>query len=141
MLLRFFLAGVRWIICLTLPAWADFKAGMDAYTRADDATAWREWRPLAEQGDANAQYYIGALHDLRKGVPQDFSLAREWYEKATSKGHTGAQSNLGGLYKFGHGVPQNEMLAYMWDSLAAAHSLMTSGRILQQTISKRSRGT
>jgi uncharacterized protein len=122
MLLRFFLAVVLWTMCLTLPSWADFKAGMDAYTRADYATALREWRPLAEQGDANAQYYIGVLYDFRKGVPQDFSLAREWYEKAAAKGHAGAQNNLGGLYEFGHGVPQNDVLAYMWYSLAAAHS-------------------
>ena len=141
MLLRFSLAVVLRILCLTLPTWAGFKAGMDAYTHADDATAWREWRPLAEQGDVNAQYYIGALHDLRKGVPQDFPLAWEWYEKAAAKGHTGTQNNLGGLYEFGHGMPRNEVLAYMWYSLVAAHSLMTSGGTSQKTFSKRSRGT
>jgi TPR repeat protein len=121
MSLRFITALVLSILCLAVPAWADFQAGMDAYNRKDYSTALREWRPLAEQGDAGAQYYIGVLYDFRKGVPQDFALAREWYEKAAAKGHAGAQNNLGGLYEFGHGVTRNDVLAYMWYSLAAAH--------------------
>ncbi len=35
-------------------AQADFQAGLDAYARGDYATALKEWRPLAEQGDAFA---------------------------------------------------------------------------------------
>jgi len=122
MLLRFPINVVLSIVCLAVPAWADFKAGKDAYNHGDYATALREWRPLAEQGDADAQYYIGVLYDFRKGVPQDFAIAREWYEKAAAKGHAGAQNNLGGLYEFGHGVTRNDVIAYMWYSLAAAHS-------------------
>ena len=37
---------------LTAPAWAGFDEGLAAYQRGDYATALREWRPLAEQGDA-----------------------------------------------------------------------------------------
>jgi TPR repeat protein len=122
MSLRFTTTLVLSIICLAVPAWADFQAGMDANNRGDYSTALREWRPLAEQGDADAQYYLGVLYDFRKGVPQDFAMAREWYEKAAAKGHAGAQNNLGGLYEFGHGVTRNDVLAYMWYSLAAAHS-------------------
>ncbi|HSF66677.1 MAG TPA: tetratricopeptide repeat protein [Nitrospiraceae bacterium] len=109
------------IIGLAIPTWADYEAGVNAFHRADYATALREWRPLAEQGHAGAQYYIGLLYDFKKGVAQDFSMARLWYEKAAAQGHAGAQNNLGGLYEFGHGVPQNDVLAYMWYSLAAAH--------------------
>jgi TPR repeat protein len=119
---RFLIALVLTFVCFAMPAWADFQAGMDAYNRGDYATALREIRPLAEQGDADAQYYLGVLYDFRKGVPQDFAMAREWYEKAAAKGHAGAQNNLGGLYEFGHSVTRNDVLAYMWYSLAAAHS-------------------
>jgi len=109
------------IIGLAAPIWADYEAGVNAFYRADYATALREWQPLAEQGHAGAQYYLGLLYDFHKGVPQDFAMAREWYEKAAAQGHAGAQNNLGGLYEFGHGVPRNDVLAYMWYSLAAAH--------------------
>ena len=38
---------------------ADFQAGLDAYKSGDYATALKEWRPLAEQGDASAQFALG----------------------------------------------------------------------------------
>ena len=119
--IRFALALLLLIIALAVPTWADYEAGINAYRRADYATALREWRPLAEQGHAGAQYYLGLCYDFRKGVPQDFAMARQWYEKAAAQGHAGAQNNLGGLYEFGHGVTQDDVLAYMWYHLAAAH--------------------
>ena len=55
-------------LCLTAPAWADLKAGVDAHTRGDYATALREWRLLAEQGDASAQYNLGLMYANGWGV-------------------------------------------------------------------------
>jgi hypothetical protein len=34
---------------------ADFQKGATAYNKGNFATALKEWRPLAEQGDANGQ--------------------------------------------------------------------------------------
>ena len=107
------------IVGLAAPTWADYEAGVQAFSRADYATALREWRPLAEQGHAGAQYQLGLLYDFSKGVPQDFATARQWYEKAAAQGHAGAQHNLGGMYEFGHGVTRDDVLAYMWYHLAA----------------------
>ncbi len=84
--LRFSIALVLSIVCLAVPAWADFQAGMDAYNRKDYATALREWRPLAEQGDADAQYNLALMYDRGYGVPQDYVQARQWYEKAAAQG-------------------------------------------------------
>ena len=43
--------------CVT--AWAaDFDKGLAAYQAGDFATALAEWRPLAEQGDANAHPHL-----------------------------------------------------------------------------------
>ena len=120
--LRFTIVLGLSFVCLAMPARADSQAGVDAHKRGDYATALREWRPLAEQGDANAQYNIGVMYDFGKGVPQDFATARQWYEKAAAQGHPGAQNNLGGLYEFGHGVTQDYVRAYMWYNVAAAHS-------------------
>ncbi len=48
-------------IILSVPAWADYEAGFDAYEGGDYLTALREWRPLAEQRNAHAQFYLVSL--------------------------------------------------------------------------------
>ena len=53
-------------------------AGLEAYQRGDYATALREWRTLAEQGDAEAQTRLGIMYLLSQGVPQDLVLAHLW---------------------------------------------------------------
>ena len=59
-------------ICLTLAlllgsvgtgCGPDFDKGLAATQSGDFATALREWRPLAEQGDADAQYMVGYMCD------------------------------------------------------------------------------
>jgi len=47
---------------------ADFQKGLTAYQSGDFATALREWKPLAQQGDAGAQYYLGLMYAQGKGV-------------------------------------------------------------------------
>lgn len=112
--LRFPVALVLSIVCLAAPAWADFKAGENAYHRGDYATALREWQPLAKQGHAVAQYNLGLLYANGQGVPKDDAQARQWYEKAAVQGHAAAQVNLGSLYDYGRGVPQDFKMAVKW---------------------------
>jgi len=128
MSLRFTITFVLSIICLTVPAWADFQAGMDATIRGDYAAALREWRPLAEQGDALAQYNLGMLYRKGRGVPQDDVQARQWYAKAAAQGQAKAQFNLGTLYFNGEGVPKDYQQALRWFRLAA-----DQGEALAQT--------
>ena len=45
----------------------DFGKGMTAYDRGDFATAFSQWMPLAEQGDADAQYNLGVMYDNGEG--------------------------------------------------------------------------
>jgi TPR repeat protein len=118
--LRFPIALVLSIVFLAEPAWADYRAGMDAYLRGDYATALREWRPLAEQGDADAQYNLGVMYDKGPGVPQDYVQARQWYEQAAAQGDANAQSNLGVMYEKGRGVSQDYVQARQWYEKAAA---------------------
>ena len=42
---------------------ADYNKGWEAYNIGDYATALREWKPLAEQGDAFAQYNLGTMYE------------------------------------------------------------------------------
>ena len=109
------------IVCLVAPAWADFQSGMEAYNRGDFKIALREWQPLAEQGDARAQFYFGLLYENGDGVPLDYTKARQWYEKAAAQGDAKAQLYLGLQSSFGQGGPMDVVDAYMWYSLAAGN--------------------
>ncbi len=42
-------------------------------------------QPLAEQGNASAQYNLGVIYDNALGVPQNYSKAAEWYARNTLK--------------------------------------------------------
>jgi len=117
--LRFPVALVLSILVLIAPAWADFKAGMDAYHRSDYAAALHEWQPLAEQGQAVAQYQLGLLYANGKGVTKDDAKARQWYEKAAIQGHTEAQVNLGVLLMYARGGQQDYKMAVYYLRLAA----------------------
>ena len=56
------LAGIVLIVILTEGATAGpVEDGLDAYRRGDYEMAERLWRPLAEQGLAEAQYDLGVM--------------------------------------------------------------------------------
>lgn len=98
---------------------ADFQAGVDAYDRGDYDTAYGEWLPLAEQGNAGAQYNLGALYADGHLDPPDDSAAARWFLRAAEQGSAPAQFAMGKLYRRGQGVPQNDGEAVKWYRLAA----------------------
>ena len=82
-------------ILAAVPAMADVKTGVDAWQRGDFSAAVKEWRALADRGDADAQFNMGQAYKLGRGVPADLKIAQSWYQKAAAKGHDQAQANLG----------------------------------------------
>ncbi len=62
-----------------------FQAGMDAYERGDYGTALKEFRPLAEQGHAQAQVNLGIIYSQARGVPKDSVQAYRWYTLAAGQ--------------------------------------------------------
>ncbi len=70
---------------LTAPAWAGLDEGEAAYDRGDYETALREFRPLAEQGNAKAQFNLGPMYVGSLGVPQDYVQAHMWLDLAASR--------------------------------------------------------
>ncbi len=74
---------------LTAPAWAGFYEGVAAFKRGDYATAFREFRPLAEQGDTYAQRNLGVMYI--QGVTLDFVQAYKWLNIAASSFPPGKQ--------------------------------------------------
>ena len=61
-----------------------------AIKRRDYTTALRLIRPLAEQGDASAQYNLGVFYDNGLGVPQDLVRAYMWFTLSAAQGKDGA---------------------------------------------------
>lgn len=75
------------------------EAGLDegkaAFLAADYETASAELRPLAQAGNAEAQYVLGVMYSHGRGVGRDLAESARWYEKAAQQGHARAQFNLG----------------------------------------------
>jgi TPR repeat protein len=126
---------------LALPTAAqDFKKGMAAHKRGDYAAAMREWRPLADRGDAQAQYKLAFMFERGRGAPQDQaeavkwfrkaarqgqgtdkndSRAVKWFRKAARQGHARAQYSLAVRTARGQGTDKNDSQAVKWFRRAA----------------------
>jgi uncharacterized protein len=100
--------------------------GMAAAQRGDYATALTLLRPIAEQGDANAEYTVGDMYDRGNGVPQDCGEAVKWYTPAAKRGVAAAQDRLGFFYSFGKGVPRDYAEAAKWYRRAAEQGVATA---------------
>jgi cell division septation protein DedD len=90
------LVTVAVVLLLSAPASAQsVKAGIEAWQRADYGSAVAIWRPLAEKGDADAEFNLGQAYRLGRGVPIDLGAAKMWFEKAANAGHLDAETTLG----------------------------------------------
>lgn len=98
---------------------ADFKRGLGAYKQGDYVTALKEWEPLAEQGDALAQFKLGRMYARGEGVPKNYTTAFKLFTLAAEQGNADAQNNLGVSYIQGEGVLKNPREALKWFLLAA----------------------
>lgn len=71
------------------------KAGIEAWQHANYGAAVAIWRPLADKGDADAQFNLGQAYRLGRGVPLNLGAAKVWFERAAQKGHVDAETTLG----------------------------------------------
>ena len=69
---------------------------------------------------------IGTHCALGQGVPQNYALAAQWFEKAAKIGYGKAQYNLGMQYYFGQGVAQNYAQAAEWWQRAAEQNVASA---------------
>lgn len=98
---------------------ADIHKGLDAAERGDYATALGEWRTLAEQGDAIAQYNLGMMYRKGEGVLKDDKEAVKWFRISAEQGDPRSQTYLGVMYGEGMGVAKDNEEALKWYRLAA----------------------
>jgi TPR repeat protein len=99
-----------------------YQKGIRHYKPDDVVAAVRELKPLAEQGDADAQFNLGSLYYQGWGVPQDYKEAVKWLRKAAEQNHIFAQTSLGTVYYDGvQGVIEKDYpQSLMWFIFAAA---------------------
>ncbi|HHJ12980.1 MAG TPA: hypothetical protein ENJ79_01185 [Gammaproteobacteria bacterium] len=100
-----------------------FEAGQEAYFAGDIATAIQLWRPLAEHGDAEAQFALGTLYYGGIGVAVDYVESSYWFLRAAEQGLAPAQYNLGNAYQRGEGLRRNPTRAVQWWQKAADQGL------------------
>jgi TPR repeat protein len=92
---------------------------IEAVPAEDKAEAVRRFRKAAEQGDAKAQYNLGAAYYKGEGVSQDKAEAVRWIRKAAEQGFAKAQTSLGMAYYKGEGVSKDNAEAVKWYRKAA----------------------
>ncbi len=84
-------AAIAW----ALPAMADVKAGVDAWSAGDYEAAVSEWRGPAASGDPDAQFNLAQAYRLGRGVAADAREAEALYARAAAHGHLKAADNYG----------------------------------------------
>jgi localization factor PodJL len=94
-------------------------------------------RTSAANGNASAQFEVGARFAEGRGVDQDFKQAAAWYEKSAKQGFALAQYRLATLYERGLGTGKDFNLAKYWylksanqGTIKAMHNLavLTAGQ-------------
>ena len=97
-----------------------YISGVEAAERGQAAEAIELLTPMAESGDARAQYSLGKVYERGgQGVASNVRLAALWYQRAAEQGIAAAQNNLALMYAQGRGVDSDSSRAIeLW--LAAA---------------------
>lgn len=100
----------------------------------------------ANQGYSEAQDLLGSLYFKGNLIPQDHSVAHDWWLKAAKKQNPNAQNSLGYMYLTGNSVAKNEKEALFWFNLAAEQghtiaqlnlgNMYLQGRVVEQDLTK-----
>jgi len=98
----------------------DYNLGTKAFQSKNYHLAMTWLKPLAEQGHAGAQSFVGYMFEYGRGVPRDYREAVRWYQLAASQGDTFSQTCLAEIYEKGWGVASDDEMAAQWYGRAAA---------------------
>ena len=126
------------------PAWAGMEEANRALARSDYEGALAELRPLAETGNAQAQFELGIMMSRGMGLPKDDAAAAAWLRRAADQGLADAQGALGVMTLEGRGVEKDENAALDLLKAAAAKgndaaaislgNMAQAGRVLPKSL-------
>lgn len=114
----------------------DLEVAITAVEAGDYATALRQWRPLAEQGNEWAQFGLGWMYAEGKGVPLDYTKGVRWYRLSAEQGNAAAQYNLSLMYFAGNGVPKDYVSAHMWFNISSMNGDPEAAALRERVQSK-----
>jgi TPR repeat protein len=109
----------------------DFNTGVQAAEEGNYAEAYCIWKPLADQGHAEAQYRLGWLYAKGLGLAVNESTAIDWWQKAAMLGHADSMFRLGWAYEYGEGADKDIPRAVEYYLAAAAQGQEDAVEILQ----------
>jgi len=98
---------------------ASYEEGKQAYLTKDYDRALEILKPLAEEGDSQAQITMGLMYDYGHGVEKNQAESIKWYLMAAEQGVPLVQHDIGVKYFQGQGVEQNYLEATKWWELSA----------------------
>jgi len=98
---------------------ADFASGLDAFDRGLYQEALAQFKPLAQEGNARAEYRLGLSYAKGLGIARDYKRAVIWLRKSADQGYASAENDLGTLYDQGRGVAASPEQAARWFHMAA----------------------
>ncbi len=101
-------------VAVPVAASAQIEQARAAFEKEDYAAAYQLFKPVAEQGVAEAQYRMGIMHKFGWGATRDHATAAKWLRAAAEQAHAEAQSELGLYYKDGRGVEKDLALSAAW---------------------------
>ena len=118
-LMKKLLVCILFVLLGTKMSAQEIDKGYEAYNDGDYATALNEWKPIAEQGYAFAQYNLGIMYEYGNGVAKDYAEAVKWYRLSAEQGYAIGQYSLGLMYSNGYGVLKDKAEAVKWWRLSA----------------------
>jgi len=113
--MRTVLLKPAWLVLFTFIAWfhpvpanaGKLDSAIDAYQQGNYQLAFEQFEPLADRGNANAQFYLAVMYNTGQGVAPDLEQAVTWLQQAAESGHAESLFLLGKFYAAGHGVERD----------------------------------
>jgi len=103
--------------CFWLFGWFCFWLALPVFSQTAE---FKEAKAKAEQGDAEAQFQVGAMYEAGLGVLKSYAESGKWYLKAAAQGVAEAQYELGvRYYEYGKNAKTNYTTAFSWFFKAA----------------------
>jgi hypothetical protein len=110
------------LLLIAAPALADKKTCVESGEKlyevqpamADIQQAFKHCRPLAEAGDAEAQYYFASVHMFRTiSQPPASPVVEKWMKLSAENGYGKAQFYIATVYRYGNAVTARDAAKMM----------------------------
>lgn len=109
-LMSFFCISLLALV-MTACAQFQFNYAFSAYKSSNFMLAIDLWRPMAEQGNSLAQFYLAEMYVYSPLIPHDYDQAAYLLNKSARLGNKLAMTRLASMYANGYGVKKNPQKA------------------------------